>query len=140
MPDKFYFYVDESGQDTRGEFFVVAVVIADQDLNRWRNTCEAIERNSGKGNVKWRKARKTRLAYMRLVLETPLFAGNMTFAIYTKGQNYDDLITRTIALTIKHVGEEGKKAILVDGLSKERWQADTPAWGQNLEGKRRKTG
>lgn len=45
---KRYFYVDESGQDTKGELFVVAVVITDSELDLWRSECEAIEKQSKK--------------------------------------------------------------------------------------------
>ena len=31
MTQKFYCYVDETGQDTQGELFIVSVVIADQE-------------------------------------------------------------------------------------------------------------
>ncbi|MFQ5617229.1 MAG: hypothetical protein ACE5GO_12325 [Anaerolineales bacterium] len=46
---KIYCYIDESGQDTKGAFFVVSVVIADQELDLWRETCENIERLSDGG-------------------------------------------------------------------------------------------
>ena len=53
MPAKRYFYVDESGQDTKGQFFIVAIVISEQDADDLRMACLEIERLSRKGTRKW---------------------------------------------------------------------------------------
>jgi hypothetical protein len=71
MSHKFYCYVDESGQDTRGALFVVAAVIAAEDREQVRDLLRSIERNSGKAKRKWTKAtRQQRIAYMERVLQT----------------------------------------------------------------------
>jgi len=51
MPSKLYAYVDESGQDTQGEFFVVSVVVLDADHEAILQQLEAIETRSRKGVV-----------------------------------------------------------------------------------------
>jgi hypothetical protein len=123
VPRKRYFYVDETGQDTQGQLFIVAVVIAEQDLDLWRAACEEIERLSRKGRVKWTLATPDRrLAYMRLVLQSPLFASRLTFARYTEARDYPGLTTQTIALAVRYAGEDGDNVILIDGLPKERWK------------------
>jgi hypothetical protein len=74
MMQKFFCYVDETGQDTRGELFIVAVVIADQERDQLRQACEDIERGSRKGQRKWIKTKYSRRrAYIRQVLERPIF-------------------------------------------------------------------
>lgn len=40
-------YVDESGQDTKGEFFIVTVV-AVENSEEFRQHCESLEQSSGK--------------------------------------------------------------------------------------------
>ena len=61
-------YVDESGQDTRGEVFVVAVV-AVENSEEFREYCKSLEKSSGKGKVKWRTAQKIRrLDYLRSIM------------------------------------------------------------------------
>ncbi len=50
-------YVDESGQDTKGKLFVVAVV-AVENSDEFRQHCESFEKSSGKGKVKWRSAHR----------------------------------------------------------------------------------
>jgi hypothetical protein len=57
MPSKFYAYVDESGQDTQGQFFVVSIVILDADHETILQQLEAIETRSKKSKVKWHRAR-----------------------------------------------------------------------------------
>jgi hypothetical protein len=55
-PQKLYAYVDESGQDTFGELFVVATVLTADNHARVRQSLERLERASGKGLRKWIKA------------------------------------------------------------------------------------
>jgi hypothetical protein len=56
MTQKLYCYVDESGQDTEGELFIVAVVVATEERERLRKICTDIEANSRKGIRKWSKS------------------------------------------------------------------------------------
>ncbi len=46
---KIYCYVDETGQDTKGEFFLVSVVIAKDERDNLIEKLEEIERSTGKG-------------------------------------------------------------------------------------------
>ena len=52
-PQKLYAYVDESGQDTEGRFFVVSVVLFGTDRDTVLARLEALEARTGKGRVKW---------------------------------------------------------------------------------------
>jgi hypothetical protein len=56
-PQKLYAYVDESGQDTLGELFLVSVVVTGEAREGLRKKLRTIERASGKQTKKWRKAR-----------------------------------------------------------------------------------
>ena len=79
MTQKLYCYVDESGQDTHGELFIVAVVITDDQREALLSALEQIERDSGKGANKWHKTMpQRRLDYIAAVLklmrrEVPMF-------------------------------------------------------------------
>lgn len=118
MIRKFFCYVDETGQDTRGELFIVAVVIAGQERNQLCQACEDIERDSRKGRRKWVKTRYSRrLAYIQQMLERPISAGKLHFAIYRDAQDYSALIVQTIARALSATGETNYKAtVLIDGL------------------------
>jgi hypothetical protein len=71
---KLYCYVDETGQDTLGELFIVAVVVSGADRDSLVAKLEEVERTSGKGRVKWMSSRHhARFAYIQAVLSSPLF-------------------------------------------------------------------
>jgi hypothetical protein len=118
MTQKLYCYVDETGQDTRGELFIVAVVITAQERNQLRQACEEIERDSRKGRRKWVKTKyDRRLAYIRQVVEGPIFAGKLNFAIYRDAQDHPSLTVQTIVRALSATGETDYKAtVFIDGL------------------------
>lgn len=122
---RLFIYVDETGQDTLGKFFLVSIVITDRERESLRGTLEEIEDKSGKGKVKWISAKKNaRFAYIRKVLKITRLWGKLYYAIYKNGKNYFPLTVLTTARAItKHAEERYKATIFVDGLprSKEKW-------------------
>lgn len=120
MLQKLYCYVDESGQDTDGEFFIVAVVIAAGDRERLRQRCIDIEAQSRKGTRKWAKSnRERRLAYIQCVMGDAGLHGRLHFACYRFTQEYLDATVQTISRALHRftVGEY-KATVLIDGLSR----------------------
>jgi hypothetical protein len=115
---KLFCYVDETGQDTRGELFIVAVVATGQERDQLRRTCEAIERDSRKGRRKWVKTTYSRrLAYIQKVLEKPIFRGKLNFAVYRDTQDYSSLTVQVIIRALHITSETDYGAtILIDGL------------------------
>lgn len=114
------FYVDESGQDTRGELFVVAGV-AIENSDALRERCESLERTSGKGKAKWGKAALTkRLVYLRTVITDPLFRDIMLFSYVSRETtNYDNATIQSIAHAMDCLQPTDAQAyVYVDGLSK----------------------
>jgi hypothetical protein len=57
VPQNFYCYVDETGQDTLGQFFIVSVVVTESERDSLTAELDMIERLSGKGKVKWTQTR-----------------------------------------------------------------------------------
>lgn len=49
---KLYCYVDETGQDTEGDLFVVSLVVTGDERDELLKLCESIEKKSGKGKFK----------------------------------------------------------------------------------------
>ncbi|MCC7355686.1 MAG: DUF3800 domain-containing protein [Anaerolineae bacterium] len=125
MTTKLYCYVDESGQDTQGELFIVSVVVTSEERDRVAELCERIEQESGKGRVKWIKTEyPKRVEYIRLVLMEPAFEGKLLFAVYRNGRDYVSLTVLTIAHAILACKKTAYKAtVFIDGLprSQERW-------------------
>src|SRR6266568_6531296 len=88
-PQKLYAYVDESGQDTEGRFFVVSVVLFGTDRDTVLARLEALEARTGKGRVKWRRARYAfRQDYIAGLLDMPLLAESIFVTTFRQGRNY----------------------------------------------------
>ncbi len=122
---KLYCYVDESGQDSMGEFFIVAVVIADAEHDELIKQLEGIEQTSRKGRRKWVQTRnQSKLAYIQSVLNLPALKGKLSYTLY---DNVVDYLPRTVLATARVITtyaiEEYKAVIFVDGLPKSqtRW-------------------
>lgn len=49
---KLYCYVDETGQDTEGQLFLVSVVVTEQEQETIARELERIEAESGKRHLK----------------------------------------------------------------------------------------
>lgn len=55
--ESLYAYIDESGQDTEGRFFVVGILVVGEVRASLQKQIETIEQQSGKDVAKWHKAR-----------------------------------------------------------------------------------
>lgn len=67
---KLYCFVDETGQDTLGALFVVAIVVTDERQQELEKYLEILERASGKHKRKWVKSRdQERQMYIRALLD-----------------------------------------------------------------------
>jgi predicted GTPase len=117
---KLYCYVDETGQDTEGEFFLVSVVVTESDRERLRQQLESIEKTSGKGQRKWIRVRHNqRVAYIREVLKIPALKGRLNYAIHRHTTDYlpRAILTTARAITL-HATDDYQAVVFVDGLRK----------------------
>lgn len=119
-PTRLYAYVDESGQETAGRLFVVSVLVSGPERETLLTQLEAIEAQSGKGRVKWHKARfSARQAYMLAVGQLILLAHSLFVARFTHSREYTHL---TAAATAEAVRQKApppyKLTVFVDGLRK----------------------
>ena len=120
---KLYCYVDETGQDTLGKFFIVSVVVAADAREEMVARLEQIERVSRKANAKWIAARPAeRIAYMTAVLSDPLFKGTLHFSYYEQTTQYMAMTVVTTARAIFSIPGQGVAAVYVDGLPRPRVQ------------------
>lgn len=119
---KLYAYVDESGQDTGGALFVVGVVMLEDERDHILKELERIEEESGKKNIKWRKARPhQREAYMRGIADSQLFENILFFETFHHTKEYLELTSYTTAKAIlkKAENKDYTVSIYVDGLKGE---------------------
>lgn len=118
---KLYCYVDETGQDTKGRFFLVAIVITGKERDELMTGLEKIEIESKKGISKWKKTSpQRRLAYMQSVLSNPLCQDKISYASFSGRQDYQEL---TIIATSKAIVSSApvtnyEASVYVDGLTR----------------------
>ena len=113
-------FVDESGQDTKGKLFVVAMV-AVENSDEFRQRCEDLERSSGKGKLKWGHAqRQKRLVYLRAIIsEAPAFGVTLFYSVFRQTTDYDGATIEGIARVIQRLKHLSLHVYVhVDGLAK----------------------
>jgi hypothetical protein len=118
---KLYCYVDETGLDTEGAYFLVSVIVTGEERDQLNTTLEQIEQKSGKGKVKWAWAKDSlRLAYIKTVLNENLLSGKLCYATYHNTKDYMPkvVLTTARAFSLHVVEEEYKATVLIDGLPK----------------------
>lgn len=101
MTERIDLYVDESGQDTLGELFVIAGV-AVENSDKARQLCKSIEITSGKGNAKWGRAnRNKRLVYLHSVISDDRFRDFILFSyVFRKTKDYIGATIQGIDLAV----------------------------------------
>jgi len=118
------FYVDESGQDTEGAYFIVVVVISDhQSVSELEERLEKIEKETGKQKRKWTGTRfKEKTSYLTEILQIPQLERAIFYMSFYNTKDYTELTTLTLASAIlKKTSEDYRAHIMVDGLNeKER--------------------
>lgn len=117
---KLYCYVDESGQDTKGDIFIVSVVVTSSERDKLLLLCEKIEVESGKGKFKWGKAENThRLDYLKRVFTSKHFKEKLRYSIYHHQVNYDMATIVGIAKAVHYKEPRDYTTLVyVDGLTK----------------------
>lgn len=117
---KLYCYVDETGQETHAPFFLVSVVIVEDERERLEKVLERIEYISKKGRRKWNKAeddRRTR--YIELVFQERAFVGKLYFSVdFARTDYVQATILGTAEAIKKYAQKEYKATVTVDGLKK----------------------
>ena len=125
---KLYVYVDESGQDTKGTYFIVVVVIVDQKVvSELEEQLTRIERETGKvkrqGIRKWTDTRrKEKTAYLTRLLQIPELQQSIFSLSFQNTKDYTHLTIFTLAQAIQKKATTDYQAyIMIDGLNaKER--------------------
>jgi len=117
---KLYCYVDETGQDTSGEMFLVSVIITEKEQQELRKKLEEVEKQTKKRFSKWVKTKKDiKQKYLQKIIETNLFRDRIFFAQYTQTKEYTEAIINCVAKAIlRRATEKYEANIYIDGLSR----------------------
>lgn len=121
---KLFCYVDESGQDTEGQLFIVSVVVIETMRDEIKALCERIEHDTKKQRVKWYdSSHRVRMAYIQQILALLPSTVELCFANYQQTTDYLSMTVETVAsavrvITAEHdtILSEHKVTTLIDGL------------------------
>jgi hypothetical protein len=119
---KRFYFVDESGQDTRGLVFVVAISVVESNLTEIETACLELEKSSGKGRQKWRgSSSDKRLSFVRSVVEDIRFQGVLCFSAFENigPAEFDAYTVTAIARTVELTRDEPRSTseVYIDGLT-----------------------
>src|SRR4030042_437470 len=117
---KLYCYVDESGQDTYGEIFLVSIVLVGKERDQLKEKLLEIEKKTGKKIYKWRKTKfETRNEYLDQVFSNKIFQDKLFYSKHLNTKSYVDLtiMSSAKAILLKEK-KDYKVTVFVDGLNK----------------------
>jgi len=118
---KFYCYVDETGPDTRGKFFLVSVILtAQSDKDGLETIIEEIEERTGKKSIKWRKTGiDVRTRFLEEISRVKEMHSSVYYCVYADTTAYEQLTSISIAKAIQAKGEfDCSVTVIVDALTK----------------------
>lgn len=119
---RLYCYADETGPDTEGKMFLVAVVITTGELREAiERGLEGLEEKSGKGLLKWKLTSiSKKQSYLLGILRIGALQGSLFYAVYRDTKDYLKLVSLTIAEAIIAFSQDKdyQATIYIDGLRK----------------------
>ncbi len=121
MPDRLYLYADESGQDTKGRFFLVALMAVQPELHqRLSDDLLRIEKQTGK-DKKWTKSKiRHRHAYIERIFTLPYLHGHLFVAKFEDTTQYRECMLDAIERALSVLAAKGdyRVSVFIDGLQK----------------------
>jgi hypothetical protein len=121
---KLYCYVDETGQDTLGKLFIIAIVMTGSSRNELEHFLEQLEKDTGK-KTKWMKTSdKIQRSYVEGILSANLPCQLYTRTYAVHAGRYDELgvLAAAQAITLYRathdIADNYKVTIAIDGLAK----------------------
>ena len=117
---KLYCYVDETGQDTEGDIFVVSVIVP-ENRDELLEYLGKLEAKSGKHRLKWGRAKPAnRLWYIEEIFGQRKYPLEVYYSVYRETKEYKNSTVLSIAKAIHAIEDFKEKqfTILIDGLNK----------------------
>lgn len=118
---KLYCYVDETGQDTFGKFFLVSIVLMDLAIREGlAEKLESIEIKTGKKKTKWTKTSYgVRREFLKKIAYLAALRNSIFYSIYAETKTYTQLTSLSIAKAVLAKGENNYSVtVIIDGLTK----------------------
>lgn len=120
---KLYCWTDETGQDTRGKFFLVSILLSNKEqLEELRNKINEIEKKT-KGKTKWTKTdNKRKILFLKTILNLRVLRKNLYYSVYQNTTAYTPLVAMSVSKAvihkIKNYDGKYKVNVVIDGLRK----------------------
>lgn len=115
-------YVDETGQDTEGRFFLVCVVLLEQsERDSLEAVLESIERKTGKGKTKWKYTNiKIKRSFLQEIVAIKELRKSLFYSVYCDTIKYNYVTSLTVVKSVKVVtaDEDYFVSVIIDGLTK----------------------
>lgn len=120
MIQKLYCYVDESGQDTEGELFVISVLVLGAQRYELEKALEAIELESGKRKKKWTNAKHgEREKYLRSVMRLEGLKNVVFYDVLRESKEFFAFTANVTASAVRKRAKKGDEVtVYVDGFTK----------------------
>ncbi|MBM3209165.1 DUF3800 domain-containing protein [Candidatus Shapirobacteria bacterium] len=118
---KLYCFVDETGQDTKGELFLVAIVLQEKSqIDLLEEQLEKLERITKKRKLKWTKTPDgAKQEYLLGLLGLTRLREAIYYSVYKESRDYTPLVSLTIAKAITaRQSRDYTVKIVIDGLSR----------------------
>lgn len=129
MIQKLYCYVDESGQDTQGDLFIVAVLVTGKERDELERFLDQCEKQSGRGRRKWTHTRKVeKQKYLHLAFASARLRGKLFYQVHRESKAYLDLTAHSIIQALHrymtaHQITDYKAVVVIDGLNQRgQWE------------------
>ncbi len=125
MTQKLYCYVDETGQDTLGDLFIVAVLVTGKERDELERFLEWCEKQSGRGRRKWTHTRRReKTKYLHLALVSERLSGKIFYQIHRETKAYLKFTTQSVIHALSaYAGTHGvrdyKAVVIIDGLNRQ---------------------
>lgn len=117
---KLYCYVDETGQDTDGKFFIVVAIVIGEERDRLVEYLEQTENRTGKRRKKWLKS-KENYDYIESVLSRRWLDRSVFYQVYGSTDDFEYLIVEATVEAIRryaklHSITRLRTTVYIDGL------------------------
>lgn len=118
---KLYCYVDETGQDGLHTFFLVSVIITNQDKKeQLEQQLENIEKETGKNKLKWTKTNTAiRKLFVEEIARINILKNSIFYSMYPDGKAYTHLTSLSVAKAVLAKKENDYSVtVIIDGLTR----------------------
>ena len=117
---KLYCFVDETGQDTKGDFFLVVVFLHETNsLGNLEDILEKLEQKTGKRKSKWKKTSNVvKNEYLTSLLAIKDLKRSIYYSVYKGTLEFSKLTSLTIAKAVlSQATKHYEVTIVIDGLN-----------------------